>query len=78
LIGPTLMAPPQTSLSGIAVTSVWKPEVGRVICQNFGDVDAAAEHVASLHDTRKYPCPVAPTAPSGANWIGNLGSSARG
>jgi len=65
LIGPTLMAPPQTLLPVIAVTSVWNPDVGSVTCQNAGVFDAAGVHETSLHETLKKPCPDAPDAPSG-------------
>ena len=65
LIGPTLIAPPHTTLPAIAVTSVWNPDVGRVTCQKAGVFDVEPEHETSLHDTTKNPCPVAPDAPSG-------------
>ena len=52
-MGPTLMAPPQTMLESMSVTSVWNRDVGSVTRQNFGCSACAAEHVASVQETRK-------------------------
>ncbi len=65
LIGPTLIAPPHTTPPAIAVTSVWKPDVGRVTCQKAGVFDVDPEQETSLQETTKNPCPVAPDAPNG-------------
>src|SRR4029077_17816073 len=63
---PTVIAPPHTMLDWTSVTSVWKREVGRVTRQNLGISACAPEHVASDQETRKWPWPVAPTAPGGS------------
>src|ERR1022692_1831638 len=66
-MGPTLMAPPQTMLESMSLTWVWNRDVGSVTRQNLGCSAWAAEQVASVQETRKYPCPVEPAVPSG--WV---------
>ena len=51
-MGPTLIAPLHTPLCVAAVTSVWNPEVGSVICQYLGEI-AAEGAQTSVHHTRK-------------------------